>query len=179
MIGSTGPGAWTRAFVAWTVRHGWLLWAVAVALAVPATMRTASLYRHLKSDLEELLPRESKSVRALDEMRDRLPGLQYLGVVVDTGSPGNLPAAERFLDDVAARIRAYPPGMVRQVRTGSEAERKFVEDHAPLYVDLPDLKEVLRRIEARRDYEVSKESGSLLDEDEKPPPLDTSDIEKK
>jgi predicted RND superfamily exporter protein len=179
MTGSTGPGAWTRAFVAWTVRHGWLLWAVAVALAIPATLRTVSLYQHLKSDLEELLPRESKSVRALDEMRDRLPGLQYLGVVVDTGSPANLPAAERFLDDLAARIRAYPPEMVRQVRTGSEAERKFVEDHAPLYVDLPDLKEVLRRIEARRDYEVSKESGSLLDEDEKPPPLDTSDIEKK
>ena len=165
--------------MAWTVRHGWLLWAVAVALAIPATLRTVSLYRHLKSDLEELLPRESKSVRALDEMRDRLPGLQYLGVVVDTGTAENMPAAERFLDDLAARIRTYPPDMVREVRTGNAAEKKFVENHAPLYVDLSDLKEVLRRIEARRDYEVSKESGSLLDEDEKPPPLDTSDIEKK
>ncbi|MGH7296776.1 MAG: hypothetical protein ACRELB_17690, partial [Polyangiaceae bacterium] len=154
MTGSTGPGAWTRAFVAWTLRHGWLIWCLAVVLAIPATVRTVGLYRHLKSDLEELLPSESKSVRALDEMRGRLPGLQYLGVVVDTGRPENLPAAERFLDDLAARIRAYPPDMVRQVRTGSAAERKFVEKHAPLYVDLVDLKEVLRRIEARRDYEV-------------------------
>jgi uncharacterized protein len=169
----------TRAFVAWTLRNGWLLWSVAVLLAIPATLRTVSLYAHLKSDLEELLPRESPSVRALDEMRRRIPGLQYLGVVVDTGTGENLPAAERFLDDLAARIRSYPPEMVREVRTGNEVEKQFVEKHAPLYVDLADLKEVLYRIEARRDYEVEKEGGSLLDDSEAPPSLDLSDIESK
>jgi len=176
---ASGPGPMTRAFVAWTVRYGWILWGLAIVLAIPATVRTVSLYRHLKSDIEELLPRESKSVRALDEMRSRLPGLQYLGVVVDTGRPENLAAGERFIDDLAARIRAYPPEMVREVRTGNEAEKKFVEQHAPLYVDVADLKETLRRIEARRDYEVEKEEGSLLDDSEPPPSLDTSDIEKK
>jgi predicted RND superfamily exporter protein len=138
-----------------------------------------SLYRHLRGEVEELLPRESKSVKALDEMRSRIPGLEYLGVVVDTGRPENLPAAERFLDDLAARIRAYPPDMVREVRTGSAGERKFVEDHAPMYLDLADLKEVLHRIEARRDYEVEKEAGSLLDDADKPPSLDMGDIEKR
>jgi uncharacterized protein len=179
MSPSTGPTPALRAYVAWVLRWGWLLWGLAILLAVPATMRTVSLYRHLKSDLEELLPRDSRSVRALDEMRERIPGLQYLGVVVDTGTPENLPAAERLLDDLAARIRAYPPGQVREVRTGSQAERKFVEAHAPLYVDVDDLKEVLRRIEARRDYEVSKESGSLLDDSEPPPSLEMQDIEDK
>jgi uncharacterized protein len=168
-----------RGFVAWTVRHGQLLWIVALLLAIPATWRTVSLYRHLKSDLEELLPRESPSVRALDEMRARLPGMQYLGVVVDTGKPENLAAGERFLDDLAARIRNYPPDIVRDVRVGRDVERRFVEKHAPLYVDTADLAEILRRIEARRDYEVEKESGTLLDEDEAPPSLDLSDIEKK
>ncbi|HEX3345475.1 MAG TPA: MMPL family transporter, partial [Polyangiaceae bacterium] len=177
MMRSDGPTRGTRAYVAWVLRHGWLLWAIAVALAIPATVRTVSLYRHLKSDLEELLPRDSPSVRALDEMRTRLPGLQYLGVVIDTGTAENLPAGERFLDDLAARIRTYPPEMVREVRTGNAVEKKFIEDHAPLYVDLADLKEVLRRVEARRDYEVEKEGGSLLDESAPPPPLDVSDIE--
>jgi uncharacterized protein len=188
------PGRATRAFVAWTVRNGWLLWLVAVLLAVPATVRTVSLYRHLRSEVEELLPRESRSVRALDEMRKRIPGLEYLGVGVDTGRAENIPAGERFLDDLAARIGAYPPGMVREVRTGSGAERKFVEDHAPLYLDLADLKEALRRIETRRDYEVAKEQGALLDDDDDgrspaspepgqnldgAPSLDLSDIESK
>ena len=174
-----GPGNGTRAFVAWTLRHGHLLWLVAVLLAIPATLRTVSLYRHLKSDIEELLPRESASVRALDEMRARIPGLQYLGVVVDVARPENLPAGERFLDDLAARIRTYPHAMARDVRTGNEVERKFVEDHAPLYVELADLKDILNRIEARRDYEVGRESGSLLDDSDPPPSVDVSDIEKK
>jgi uncharacterized protein len=174
-----GPGQGTRAFVAWTLRYGRWLWLTAVLLAIPATFRTVSLYRHLKSDVEELLPRESPSVRALDEMRARIPGLQYLGVVVDVDRAENITAGERFLDDLAARIRSYPPEMVREVRTGDEVERKFVEDHAALYVDLADLKDVLRRIEARRDYEVGLESGSLLDDSEPPPSVDVSDIEKK
>ena len=177
MVPSATPSPAIRAYVAWVLRHGWLLWGVALLLAVPATVRTVSLYAHLKSDLEELLPRDSRSVRALDEMRARIPGLQYLGVVIDTGTAENVPAGERLLDDLAARIRAYPPGMVREVRTGSQAERKFVEAHAPLYVDVDDLKEILRRIEARRDYEVTKESGSLLDDSEPPPSLEMKDIE--
>jgi predicted RND superfamily exporter protein len=173
------PGPATRAFVSWTLRYGWLLWCAAVLLAIPATARTVSLYCHLRSDLEELLPRESPSVRALDEMRARLPGLQYLGVVVDTSSAENLPAGERLLDDLSARIRGYPREMVREVRTGSLTERRLVEDHAPLFVETPDLREVLHRIEARRDYEVEKESGSLLDDSDPPPSLDLSDIEHK
>jgi uncharacterized protein len=177
VLPSASPSPTIRAYVAWVLRYGWLVWGVALLLAVPATIRTASLYGHLKSDLEELLPRDSRSVRALDEMRARIPGLQYLGVVVDTGTAENVPAAERMLDDLTTRIRAYPPGLVREVRTGNQVERKFVERHAPLYVEVDDLKEILHRIEARRDYEVTKESGSLLDDSDPPPSLEMQDIE--
>src|SRR5262249_23264836 len=86
---------------------------------------------------------------------------------------------ERFLDDLAARIRTYPKNLVRSVRVGNAEERRFVEANAPLYVDLEDLKTIRSRIEARRDYEVNKEIGTLLDEDEPPPSLDVSDLEKK
>jgi predicted RND superfamily exporter protein len=178
MSGGSGPGRGTLAFVAWTLRYGWALWLVAVLAAIPAAARTVSLYRHLRGDVEELLPRESPSVRALEEMRARMPGLQYLGVVVDVGRPENLAAGERFLDDLATRIRAYPADIVRDVRTGDEVERTFVEEHAPLYVDIADLKEIQRRIEARRDYEVARESGALLDDSEPPPSLDIADLEK-
>ncbi len=169
----------SRAFVGWTLRWGKWLWTIALLLAVPATWRTAELYAHLRSEIEQLLPRSAPSVAAIGELRSRLPGLQHLGVVVDTGSAANLPAAERFLDDLAARVRAYPPDLVKSVRTGDGVERKFIEDHAPLYMDLADLETVRRRIEARRDWEASKETGALLDEDDPPPPLDFADIQKK
>ncbi len=176
---SSGPGKKTRAFVAFTLRHGKLLWALALVLAVPATWRTVILYANLKSDLEQLLPRDSPSVVAIDEMRARNSGLQYLGVVVDTGTPESLPAGERFVDDLATRIRAYPPEMVRSVRVDTKTEREFVEKHAPLYIDVADLKEIRSRVEARRDYEVAHATGTALDEDEKPPSVDMSDFEKK
>lgn len=176
---TSGPGPRTKAYVAWILRHGWWLWSVAILLAIPATWRTVSLYRYLKSDLEELLPRNSPSVRALDEMRARLPGLQYLSVAVDTARPENLSAGERFLDDLAARIRTYPAALVRDVRTGNEPVAAFVRAHAPLYCDLADLREILKRVEVRRDYEVARETGGLLDDADSPPPIDLSDIDKK
>ncbi len=177
--GQRGPGEGTRAFVTFVVRWGKVIWALALILAIPATWRTVELYANLKSDLEELLPRDSPSVLALDEMRARNPGLQYLGVVVDTGTPDNLAAGDKFLDDLAARIRTYPPDMVREVRVGTSVEHAFIDEHAPLYVDLPDLKIIRKRIEARRDYEVSNATGVSLDDDEPPPSIDMSDIEKK
>ena len=173
------PGPRSFAYVDWTLRWGSWLWAVALALAIPAVWRTAELYVHLRSELEQLLPRAAPSVVAIDELRQRMPGLQYLGVVVDCGREQNLPAAERFLDDLAVRIRGYPLDLVKSVRTDQTAERRFIEDNAPLYMDLTDLQTILTRIEARRDWEAAKDTGALLDEDEPPPPLDFEDIQKR
>lgn len=150
---------------------------VALLLAVPATIRTVGLYAHLRSDLEELLPRSAPSVAAIDEMRKRNAGLQYLGVMLDTGDAAHLAAGEAFMDELAARLRKLPPELVREVRTGTSEERAFIEKHAALYVDLPDLQEIARRIEERHRYEIAKAMGTLLDEDAPPPSVDMSDLE--
>lgn len=173
-----GPSARSRRFVAWTLRHGRLLWAVALLLAIPAGLRTTSLYLHLRTEIEQLLPQSAPSVVAIEELRGRLAGLQHLGVIVDVGAPENLAQGERLLDDLAARIRAYPPELVRAVRLGNAEERAFVESHAANYVDVADLRTIRERVEARRDYEVMEAMGASLD-DEPPPPLDFSDLEKK
>jgi len=165
-------------FVRWSLRYARVLWLVALVLAVPAVWRTVQLYAHLKSELSALLPRQAASVVAIDELSRRMPGLQYLGVVVDTGTAEQLPAGEKFVDDLAARVKTYPPELVRSVRLGDAEEKKFLEKNAPLYTDLEDLKIIRARIEARRDYEVSKATGGSLEDDE-PPALDFSDIEKK
>ncbi len=166
-----------RAFVNWVGRHGPALWLLALMVSVPALVRTASLYMHLQSDLENLLPVTAPSVLAIDELRSRMPGVQYLGVIVDSGSADKLGAAERLLDDLAERVRQYPTRLVREVRTGDRAERRFVEDHAGLYASVADMRTVRDRIEVRRDYEVGKETGTLLDEDAAPPPLNFDDVE--
>jgi predicted RND superfamily exporter protein len=180
---SSQAGPATRRFVAWTLRHGRTLWVLALLLAIPAGFRTVGLYRNLRSDIEELLPRDAPSVVAIRELRTRMAGLQYLGVVVDTGGPAGGPAqlaaGERLLDDLAARIRTYPPELVSAVRTGFQAEREFVEGHAALLMELGDLQEVRSRIEDRIHWEYGQKTGTLLDEDEPPPRLDFSDIQQK
>jgi hypothetical protein len=167
-----------RAFVRWAIRRGRLLWTLAVLLAIPALVRTVGLYARLKSDIEELLPRQAPSVLALDELRARMPGIAYLGVLVDVGSEQNLPAGEKMLDDLAARVRKYPASLVTHVRTGVLTEREFLRQNAPLYVELADLKTVRERVEAKRDAEVSKSLGLNLEEEEEEP-LDFSDLQKK
>jgi uncharacterized protein len=173
------PSPRVRAFVAWTLKHGRALWIVAVLLAVPAAWRTGMLYAHLRTSIEELLPRDAPSVRAIEELRARTPGLSYLGVIVDVGKPDNMPAAEKLLSDLETKVRAYPPELVRRVRIGTSEERAFLTRNAPLYIDTADLQAIRARVEARRDYEVAKQMGSLLDDSEPPPPLDFGDLEKK
>ncbi len=179
MSGSVQASARARAFVDWTLRHGRTIWLVAALLAIPAVVRTVQLYAHLRSEIEELLPRDAPSVRALDELRRRSPGMQFLGVVARVDDVKNLPAAERFVDELGARLRTYPPDLVREVRADDAAERSFLEKHAALYVELPDLQKLRQRIEDRRDYEVAKSGGALLDDSEPPPSVDMSDLEKK
>ncbi|MEO7668188.1 MAG: MMPL family transporter, partial [Polyangia bacterium] len=167
--------------MAWTLRYGGWLWLGAVLLAVPAVWRTVHLYANLRSDIEELLPRDAPSVKAIDELRSRMPGLQFLGVLVDAGpdaSPVRMRAAGRFVDDLAARVRQYPPELVGGVRLGFAAERSFIERHAPLLVELGDLGTIRERIEDRLHYEYGKQTNTLLD-DTGPPPLDFTDIQQK
>jgi uncharacterized protein len=173
------PDLRTRRYVAWTLKHGRLLWALAVLLAIPAGLRTASLYRNLRSDVEELLPRDAPSVVAIQELRQRMAGLQYLGVVVEADrGTGNAPS-ERLLDDLAARVRTYPRDLVSDVRVGYATEKAFVERHGAMLLDLADLQTIRQRIEDRIHWEYGQQTDTLLDDNEPAPSVDFSDIERK
>ena len=128
-------------------------------------------YAALRSDLEELLPTSAPSVAALDRARGRLPGLRHLGVVVDTGGPQNVEAANRFLDALAERVAAYPPEVVTAVRTNIKAEKRFAETYVLQLMDPEDVRELRTAVEARRDWQVTRAMGmDILDDDEDPPP---------
>lgn len=173
------PSDRVRRYVAWATRNGWWMWTLAVLLALPASVRTFQLYANLKSDIEELLPRNAPSVAAIDQLRQRMPGVRYLGVLVDVGKPENLPAGERLVDDLAARVAKYPKDLVAHVRTGVQVETAFLKKNAPLYIDLADLQTARERIAEERDRQVSKSMDLGLDDDEPQDKLDFSDLQKK
>lgn len=148
----------------------WLL-ALATALALIAGVRTVRTYAALKSDLEELLPEAAPSVQALSTLRQRLPGIRHLGVVVAIERPEAQAEAFRFLDALAARVRTYPKEMVASVRVDAQAERAFAETYALALMDPADVRALREAVEKRRDWEVSRGMGlDLEDEAETPRP---------
>lgn len=162
-------------------RYRWVLGLAALLLVVTG-YRTALTYSSLKSELEELLPKSAPSVTALTELRHRLPGLRFLGVVVELDELSRAQAAERFLDQLAERIRKYPPELVRGVRLDTTAERQFAERYALQLMDPKDVKRLREAVEARRDFEVSRAMGSDLDDGEdsqKPPELPLEELRHK
>jgi predicted RND superfamily exporter protein len=154
---------------------------LACVLAAVAGVRAVLTYANLRSDLEELLPQSAPSVQALDEARQRLPGLRHLGVVVDTDGPENADAALRFLSELERRVAKYPKDLVAGVRSGVEAERHFVETRALALMEPSDVAKLRGAVEARHRWEVAHATGlSLLDESEDPKPsLPFKELEEK
>ena len=144
---------------------------VATVLAVLGGYRTVRTYAALRSDLEELLPVSAPSVAALNAARGRLPGLRHLGVVLDTGGPKNVEAANRFLDALAERVGKYPPDMVSAVRVDIKAERRFAETYVLQLMDPTDVVELREAVERRRDWQVTRAMGMELDDDEPAPEI--------
>ncbi|HEY8943218.1 MAG TPA: MMPL family transporter, partial [Polyangiaceae bacterium] len=151
------------------LRLRWLVVGVAVLLAILGGLRTARTYANLRSDLAELLPENAPSVQALAELRDRLPGIRHLGVVVQVPQPDALPAAYRLVDALAERVRRYPAEMVAAVRVDSRLEREFAERYALQLMDPADVRALREAVERRRDWDVTRQMGLDLADDEEDP----------
>ncbi len=164
----SGPSA---RLAAWLVRHRIRVLVFFALLAVVAGYRTVRTYMDLRSDLEELLPTSAPSVRALTTLRIRMPGLRHLGIVIDTGGPENVDAANRLVDALTARIRDYPPELVGAVRSDVKAERRFAETYVLQLMDPSDVKKLREAVEKRRDWEVTRSMDmDLLDDEDDPKP---------
>ena len=170
-----------NAYVAWLLRWRGAILLVALMLAAVASWRTALTYGSLRSELEELLPTSAPSVAALKELRQRLPGQRFLGIVIDTGPSRNVAAAERFVDDLSRRLEKYPSELVLAVRKDLSLEREFLERYALQLMAPGDVAELRKAVEARRDWEVSRELDLGLEEQTAaaPPPIPLEELQSK
>lgn len=129
--------------------------ALLLVLAVLAVGLAISSGLKLRSDLKELLPQNYESVRELNRVLQRVGGVGSLIVVAQ--SP-NVDANKRFMDDLAARLYALPPGYVRYVDYKADEIRKFYETHFLYYIDAADLELLYDRLKKRVDYEKFRRS---------------------
>ncbi|HQY63906.1 MAG TPA: MMPL family transporter [Polyangiaceae bacterium] len=143
---------------------------LAVALAMASKLRVVA-------GLEDLLPRGRASVVELERVRERVPAVSSLTIVLEGAEPGVVKEAER---DITTAVSAMGLPWVGSVESGMGDAVAFLEPRAGLYVASDKLESLAADLERRVDWEVQRTAGLLLDErTEEPPPITAENVRKR
>ena len=153
----------------------WWFVAIAVLSMIPAAV--ATLHLGFKPDFSELLPENKESVIEMRRVSKRLAGTGTLSLVVQSDGKTH-DALEACVDALVPALEAIGKDYVGAVDHGVRDTQRFFEQNQLLYADLADLKKAHDRIQERYDWEVAKQQGTLLDEEDAPPPISADSIEK-
>lgn len=128
-------------------------------LALLATLAGGWLASKLRveTDLAELLPRSSETVRALERMEEELGGLAQLRIVLETD---RFPAAAAFARALETPLGESP--YVRDVEYGSEVE--FYRKHALLFLEPAKLDSLHDAVERTIEREKQRLNPLLVDD---------------
>jgi predicted RND superfamily exporter protein len=166
-------------------RQPWLVLFMAL-LTLAGSLFYAS-HLELRSDILELLPRESPGFKAFEHQLGRVGGGATLIVINE--SPDRA-ANERFVDAMSAKLAAKVgehklcvdkcgqdpgcraacgPDLIAYVESGTKDVRKFFQDHKWLYADVKELEDA----EQTLDHQIAIRGGIVPDllEDDKPAPV--------
>lgn len=168
------PG-WLGFLAGLQMRRPWLLVVLAALSLLPAAWFARRL--EFKPDLSELLPDSKESVIEMRRVSKRLAGSATLSIIVRTSQPGKQRELEACVDALVPALYALGKDWVGAVDYGVKDAQRFFDENALSYASLEDLQKAHDRIVERYDYEVAKAQGSLLDDDDAPPPITAESIE--
>lgn len=163
---------WVGVVVDASGRHPLLVLLVALLTLALTWYFAIQVLFHPRTDLRELLPRDSPGLKAFEHQLGRVRGGASLIVVAE--SP-NRKQNERFVDDLSERIgaiasEARPPGrpsLVAHVESDTKDVRTFFDDHKWLYASERELEEAYETL----DFQIAVRSGlvpNLGDDEERP-----------
>ena len=152
-----------KRYAAFVFRHPWLILLCSLGVLGPAIWQASQL--GLTTDLKDLLPKHRRSVTELDRINSRVGGNASFSIGIEGD---DLPAMERFADDLAARLRALPPGLIDHVDESVRDLHDFFHKNRWLFASVNDLQELSDALEKK----VIKETplGGALDLDDAPAP---------
>ncbi len=113
---------------------------------------TVLLYKNLRTDVEELLPSNARSIVDLNEVTRRLDAIDNIVTLVFSK---DTQASKRFVTDLAERLGQAPKSIVSGVEYKIDREIKFFSDRRALLMETADLEKVDRFIHGRINYEKS------------------------
>lgn len=132
---------------------------------------------------EHLLPDGRDSVVELNRVSKRTAGVSTLFIVME--APPDAEVDRKRLreaaDALVVELRKLGEPVVGSADTGVQEALRFFERYGGLYADQAALEKLREDIDEYYTYLVNKEMGTLLDEDEPPPPapLDPESVRKR
>ncbi|MBI2712413.1 MAG: MMPL family transporter [Bdellovibrio sp.] len=127
---------------------------IGAVLAAVGLYFSVLLYKNLRTDIEELLPTTARSVRDLNEVAQRLKSLDNIVVLVFSK---DVKASKKFVLDLTAELQSLKEvekkDTLSLVEYRIDRELQFFQDRRALYIELDDLLQIRRYVEARISYE--------------------------
>lgn len=148
-------------------RHPLALTAIGVAVIAVGFFFSARL--GLRSDFVELLPKNDRNVEVFGELVKRVGSASSLLIGVESD---DFAANKRFVDDLTARLKAYPRDRIARVASNVDEEKKFFESNRYLYAGYDDLVAIRDDLRGRFVAEARRHGPFALglEEDDEAPP---------
>jgi hypothetical protein len=139
-----------KSFAHFILRRAGLVAVLGTLLAFAGAHYTVELYKNLRTDFEELLPSNARSVLDLKEVTRRLESIDNLGVLIFSK---DTQASLRFVNDLAQQLAKEPKSLISSVEYKIDRELQFFKERQALYMDLSDLIQVRKYILDRIEFE--------------------------
>ncbi|HYQ14664.1 MAG TPA: MMPL family transporter, partial [Polyangiaceae bacterium] len=149
---------------------------VVAGLILAALSALLATRLELRTRFEELLPRARASVIELKRLQASVPSASHVFVVVERGS---IAEQRAYGDALVQRLRQSAPPWLAAVDDGVHEARAFLAPRAGMFAELSELERLQSDVEARWSWEVGKQTGANLDDDEPPPALSVDELKKR
>ena len=154
------------------IRRPWVPLVLVAAITVVFGYFASKL--ELRTRYDALLPESQPSVQELHRVEARTSNAQQVLILLEAPDHGPLRAMG---DSLVTALLALGPDTVSSAEDGIQQAKAFIAPRAGLFLQLSELEQLRDDVNARWDYEVAKETGSLLDDNG--PPVTVEDIDKR
>jgi|GEM_PF-6685450 len=125
---------------------------IIISIILGSLFFLAFKFIHLQSDYIDLLPPKSEPVRKLKYLSEKLKGVGQFSVVIESKSKDIL-GMQKFADSLYIDLIKIPEIQFVQYKI----PRDFIKNNLFLFIELPDLEEIYKRLHEKIEYELWKD----------------------
>jgi predicted RND superfamily exporter protein len=138
-------------FTRFLIQRAGLVACLGLLLGSVGAYFSVHLFMNLKTEIEELLPTDARSVLDLNEVKSRLESTNNISVLMFSD---HIDDSKRFVVDLARALSKLPKTVSSGVEYRIDNELKFFNERKPLFIEDADLSKIKNYIRERINYEV-------------------------